>query len=112
MFALPADGNGSAGTCAGSRGPGRACFAQLANHGYRQLVTYQPASRFWAFQWYETAIFLALAAGLAGSASGGSGTGRSEDSVQRARQLSQVNCSGEQSSVPELAPGPAAQEPP
>ena len=37
----------------------------LAGRGYRQLVTYQPASRFWAFQWYETAIFVALAAGLA-----------------------------------------------
>ena len=36
----------------------------LAGRGYRQLVTYQPASRFWAFQWYETAIFVALAAGL------------------------------------------------
>jgi len=33
----------------------------------RQLVTYQPASRYWAFQWYETAIFLALALVLAGA---------------------------------------------
>jgi hypothetical protein len=24
-------------------------------------VTYQPASRYWTFQWYEMAIFLALA---------------------------------------------------
>jgi len=29
-------------------------------------VTYQPASRYWAFQWYETAIFLGLAVILAG----------------------------------------------
>ena len=33
----------------------------MAAHGYRGYLTYQPASRFWAFQWYETAIFLALA---------------------------------------------------
>jgi hypothetical protein len=32
----------------------------------RQVVTYQPASRYWAFQWYETAIFVALALVLAG----------------------------------------------
>jgi hypothetical protein len=24
-------------------------------------VTYQPASRYWPFQWYETGLFLALA---------------------------------------------------
>jgi len=35
------------------------CFAQ---HGYTQLTTYQPASRFWAFQWIEGAWLLALAA--------------------------------------------------
>ena len=29
-------------------------------------MTYQPASRYWAFQWYETAIFLGLAVILAG----------------------------------------------
>jgi hypothetical protein len=29
-------------------------------------VTYQPSSRFWAFQAYESAIFLALAGLLAG----------------------------------------------
>ncbi len=63
---LPAAGNGSARACAGPHEPARACFAHLASSGYRQLVIYQPASRFWASQWYETAIFLALAAGLAG----------------------------------------------
>jgi hypothetical protein len=63
---LPAAGNGTARACAGPHGPARACFAQLASHGYRQLVTYEPASRFWAFQWYETAIFLALTASVAG----------------------------------------------
>ena len=39
----------------------RACHA-----GYHQVVSYQPASRFWAFQWYETAIFLGLGLILAG----------------------------------------------
>jgi len=32
----------------------------------REVVTYQPASRYWAFQWYETAIFLGLALVLVG----------------------------------------------
>jgi hypothetical protein len=33
------------------------CFAQ---HGYVQLTKYQPASRFWAFQWIEGGWLLAL----------------------------------------------------
>jgi hypothetical protein len=36
----------------------------LAAHGYRVLITYQPASRYWAFQGIETGIFLFLAAAL------------------------------------------------
>ena len=32
----------------------------------RQTVTYQPASRYWPLQWYETGIYLALALALAG----------------------------------------------
>jgi hypothetical protein len=36
----------------------------LAAHGFRRLVTYQPAGRYWAFQGIEAAIFVALAAGL------------------------------------------------
>jgi hypothetical protein len=43
-----------------------ACFAEIKRLGYRQHVTYQPASRFWPFQWYETAIYTALSLGLAG----------------------------------------------
>jgi len=39
----------------------------LASHGIRETITYQPASRFWAFQWTETAIYLVLALALAGS---------------------------------------------
>jgi hypothetical protein len=40
----------------------------LVAHGFHQAVTYQPASRFWAFQGIEGALFLALAAGLIGLA--------------------------------------------
>ncbi len=38
----------------------------LAGHGTREAISYQPASRYWAFQWTETAIYLALALALAG----------------------------------------------
>jgi len=38
----------------------------MAAHGYRAFLTYQPASRFWAFQGIETAIFVILAAILLG----------------------------------------------
>jgi ABC-type transport system involved in multi-copper enzyme maturation permease subunit len=37
----------------------RDCTARLAAQ-FRQLVTYQPASRYWPMQWYELAIFLGL----------------------------------------------------
>jgi len=36
----------------------------LASHGYHGFVTYQPASRYWAFQGIETGIFVILAAAL------------------------------------------------
>ena len=36
-------------------------FAQcLAQHGYTQWTSYQPASRFWPFQWIEGGWLLAL----------------------------------------------------
>jgi hypothetical protein len=38
----------------------------LAAHGYRGYVSYQPASRFWAFQGIETGIYVVLAAALLG----------------------------------------------
>jgi hypothetical protein len=44
----------------------QACQNSIGALHLRQLVTYQPASRYWDFQWYETAIFLALAVALAG----------------------------------------------
>jgi hypothetical protein len=55
------------GNCLASPGQpmDEGCFAkQFA--GYRQVVSYQPASRFWAFQWYEFVIFLALVVVLGG----------------------------------------------
>jgi hypothetical protein len=42
------------------------CFAEIKRLGYRQRVTYHPASRFWAFQWIETGIYAALALALTG----------------------------------------------
>jgi hypothetical protein len=41
------------------------CFHTLSAH-YHEVVTYQPASRFWTFQTIETALFVALAVALAG----------------------------------------------
>jgi hypothetical protein len=38
----------------------------LTSHGIRIAVTYQPASRFWPFQWAETGIYLAISLALAG----------------------------------------------
>jgi hypothetical protein len=44
-------------------GPGKAdgLFRCLAGHGYRTVVSYQPAGRYWGFQGIESAIFVALA---------------------------------------------------
>ncbi len=42
------------------------CDAWLATQHLRRQISYQPASRFWAFQGYEAAIYLALALALAG----------------------------------------------
>ncbi|MFI9386560.1 ABC transporter permease subunit [Kutzneria sp. NPDC052558] len=36
------------------------CLAELQGRGYRQVLSYQPDSRFWPLQWLETAFFLAL----------------------------------------------------
>jgi hypothetical protein len=41
------------------------CVTKLSAN-YHTLVSYQPASRYWLFQWYETGIFLGLAVVLAG----------------------------------------------
>jgi hypothetical protein len=38
----------------------------LESHGFREAITYEPASRYWPLQWIETGIFLTLALALAG----------------------------------------------
>jgi len=53
--------------CAGSTGlkaldPGQCMESQ----GFREAISYEPASRYWPLQWIETGIFLALALALAG----------------------------------------------
>ena len=41
------------------------CAAGIGSLHLRQLITYQPVSRYWTLQWYETAVFLAVAVALA-----------------------------------------------
>jgi hypothetical protein len=62
-FAFPARGSGIVNAvtqlCSGGRSgssPGQ-CLSQ---HGYTQWTSYQPASRFWPFQWIESGWLLAL----------------------------------------------------
>ena len=40
--------------------------AGIGEVSIREAVTYQPASRYWAFEWTETAMYLAMAVALAG----------------------------------------------
>jgi hypothetical protein len=41
------------------------CVAWIAGRHLRQVVGYQPANRFWEFQWIETGLLLAVAVALA-----------------------------------------------
>ena len=61
----PAAGNGPVGR-GGPLAPAayHAVVSCAQAHGIRGYVTYQPASRYWAFQGIETGIFLLLAAAL------------------------------------------------
>lgn len=43
-------------------------YSCLADHGYHAFITYQPASRYWAFQSIESGIFVVLAALLIAAA--------------------------------------------
>ena len=61
LFTGPADPI----ACQPYAGP-RACAEWVGSLHLKQLVAYQPGSRFWALQWYETTIFLAIATLLAG----------------------------------------------
>jgi len=44
----------------------RAAQTCVGKFNIREVLTYQPASRYWAFQWSEAAIFIALALALVG----------------------------------------------
>ncbi len=47
------------------QGPRQApLFPCLTSHGYSQYLTYQPAGRYWPFQFIEAGIFVVLAAAL------------------------------------------------
>jgi hypothetical protein len=44
----------------------RATQQCVAHFRLRELLTYQPATRYWAFQWYEAAVFVGLGLVLVG----------------------------------------------
>jgi hypothetical protein len=56
---------GNAARGPADQGPFNDCVAQLSTQ-FHLAVTYQPADRYWTFQWVETAIFLGLAVLLVG----------------------------------------------
>jgi hypothetical protein len=59
-------GGSVAFSSSGAAGGPAAFLDCLGRHGIREAVSYQPASRYWRFQWTEAAIYLALALALAG----------------------------------------------
>jgi hypothetical protein len=61
----PASAEPATGTCE-LNAPGGSCQAYIESLHLRQTVTYQPASRYWPLQWYETGIYVAVALALAG----------------------------------------------
>ena len=64
----PAGVGGSQGQVAAAPSAQRAfqqCVDTVSRH-FHQVVVYQPANRFWAFQAYETLLFVAASAALAG----------------------------------------------
>lgn len=48
------------------KGPPPNAGACMARHGIREVIAFQPASRYWTFQWIETGMFAAVAFALAG----------------------------------------------
>jgi hypothetical protein len=52
-------------TPAGAQAQLQACFAKVGAT-FHQVVTYQPSSRYWTFQWYELGIYLGAALVLIG----------------------------------------------
>jgi hypothetical protein len=89
---LPASTEPATRACAGPSATPRSCDAHLERLHLRQAVTYQPGGRYWAFQWLETGIYLALAFALAGFCLWRIRPGRRADLVvrRRARQLTPV----------------------
>jgi hypothetical protein len=55
------DGPADPAVC-GPNGSPKSCFDWVGSLGLRQSLTYQPAGRFWALQWVESGLFLALTA--------------------------------------------------
>jgi hypothetical protein len=49
-----------------SNASGQTCSTYVESLHLRQTVTYEPASRYWPLQWYETGIYLAVALALDG----------------------------------------------
>jgi hypothetical protein len=68
----PPGGGGSGGVKSAIPAPGAArsalqnCVEKLGAT-YHEVVAYQPASRYWPFQWYELAIYIGVALVLAGA---------------------------------------------
>jgi hypothetical protein len=58
---IPASANGPNGPSGATL---NAVYGCLQKAGYRQFISYQPISRWWAFQGIETGIYLAVAAAL------------------------------------------------
>jgi ABC-type transport system involved in multi-copper enzyme maturation permease subunit len=54
----------AASACLSSTAPFQECQNWLNTQHLRQLISYQPASRYWPMQWLEMAIYLVLTAGL------------------------------------------------
>ena len=65
-FPVPGGGSGSISQVPdGVLGGLQECVAKLSTQ-FHEVVTYQPAGHYWAFQGVETAIFIGLALVLAG----------------------------------------------
>jgi hypothetical protein len=58
---IPASASGPSGPSGATL---NAVYGCLQKAGYRQFISYQPISRYWAFQGIETGIYLAVAAAL------------------------------------------------
>lgn len=60
-LALPSGPPPGVGVRKGVGPPGAEDCLRLATRSFHVLVSYQPANRYWPFQWMEAAIFVALA---------------------------------------------------